>query len=467
MYPIGWPNMMRLKPALFTGAVLTVLALVVWQIGQAIHRTFQPPVGVAQRDPATPAYQNGLTLLEIDNVSPDRQYDFSSKGQEDRGGASPSAPAADTGLWVKLPPSVSLPQNCLDSAHSPCQNALTVTARTSEGNEVSLPWRVVSPRSTADPILVSIPAGYPDTVRWADVTLDDKRGNTATWRITHLPPMQHVLAPPVTPQAAFHQGSIAVTARAYRGSDPNGNGYGPMILCGVTGSISHAPNSWELGPLTLTQEWEPTGYVAPSGNITYGTGKDAKNTVTIQATRQAVYYNQTDFYPSATHWVRLSARLQEFGTYDETVTFHNVSVVKYRGSGGRYLAGAQPQTVTSPSGITLTLVDVQHQPQITYSWSGDGVSLLIRYPLGSKFPLLPRSPLWRKHNGPIHVSVEIPKPYESYGSSGDDGEYNYSFRSDKPLPKTFANFPVILRQRVDLRTVPMTFTLPVEDKTPP
>jgi hypothetical protein len=456
----------RFKPALLAVAALAVLALVVWQIGQAIHRTFQPPAGVARRDPATPTYQNGLTLLEIDNVSPDRQYDFSSKGQEDRGGASPSAPAADTGLWIKMPGYAIPPVNCTGDTHNPCQNMFTITAHTSEGHTFPLHWRTANQLSAVDPILVSIPAGYPDTVRWADVTLDDKRGDTATWRITHLPPMQHALAPPVTPQTAFHQGNIAVTARAYRGSDPNGNGYGSMILCDVTGKIPNAPNSWELGPLTLTREWEPTGYVAPSGNITYGTGKDAQNTVTIQATRQAVYYNQTDFYPNATHWVRLSARLQEFGTYDEMVTFHNVSVFKYQGNGGRYLVGAQPQTVTSPSGITLTLVDVQHQAQLTHSWNGDGVSLLIRYPQGSKFFSLPRSPLWRKHNGPIRVSVEIPKPYESYGSSGDNQEYIYSFHSDKPLPKTFANFPVILRQRVDLRTVPMTFTLPVQDKAP-
>ena len=457
---------MRLKPALSAVAALAFLALIIWQVGQAIHRTFQPPAGVAQRDPAAPASQHGLTLLEIDNVSPDRDYDFSDKGQEDRGGASPSAPAADTGLWIKLPPSVSLPQNCLDSAHSPCRNALTVTARTSDGNTVSLPWRAVFQRSAKDPILVIIPAGYPDTVHWADVTLDDKQGDKATWRITHLPPMQHVLAPPVTPQTAFHQGNIAVTARAYRGSDPNGNGYGSMILCDVTGTIANAPNSWELGPLTLTGEWEPPGYIAPSGNSTFGTGKDAQNKVIIQAMRQAVYYNQTDFYPSATHWVRLNARLQEFGTYDETVTFHNLSVVTYQGSSGHYLAAAQPQTVTSPSGITLTLVDVQHQKQLTHSWGGTGVSLFIRYPQGSKFSLLPHSPLWRKHNGPIRVSVEMVKPYESYGSSGDDQEYIYSFHSDKPLPKTFTNFPVILRQRVDLRTVPMTFTLPVQDAAP-
>ena len=257
-----------------------------------------------------------------------------------------------------------------------------------------------------------------------------------------------------------------MAARAYRGTDPNGNGYGPMILCDLTGTITNAPNSWELGPLSLTREWEPPGYVAPSGGSTFGTGKDGSNRVTVQATRQAVYYNQTEPYLSTTHWVRLAAPLQEYGTYDETVVFRHLSVVKYRGTGGRYLSGVQPQTMTTPSGISVTLVDVQHQKLLNNSWGGEGVCLLIRYPQGSKFPSLSHSPLWRKHNGPISVSVEVPKPYESYGSSTSNQEGTYSFRSDKPLPQTFARFPVIIRQRVNLRQVPVTFTLPVEDKGP-
>ena len=198
--------------------------------------------------------------------------------------------------------------------------------------------------------------------------------------------------------------------------------------------------------------------------MTMGTSKDARNKVTVQATREAIYYNHPDPYLGATHWVRLSARLQEYATYDETVVFHNLSVVKYRGSGGLYLAGAQPQSVTSPSGVTVTLVDVQHEKQLTYSRDGVGFSLLIRYPQTNLYPSLPKSPLWRKHNGMVHVTVEVPKPYETYGYSGSETEGTSGFRSDKPLPKVIANFPVTIRQRVDLRAVPMTFTLPVLGK---
>ena len=459
---------MRLKPVLLTIAALAVLALVIRQVTQAVHRTFGGHSNATRLAGATPAYQNGLTLMEIDSVSPDRSYDFSEQGQADTGGSSAAAPAADTGLWIKLPRNALMPMNCSGDTYDPCRNLLTITAHTSDGRGMPLHWRTSNSRSAVDPILVSIPAGYPDTVRWADVTLEDHHGDSATWRILHLPPMQHVLAPPVTPRPTFHQENITVTARAYRGTDPNGNGngYGPMVLCDLTGTITNALNSWELGPFTLTREWEPPGYVAPDGNMTMGTSKDAKNKVTVQATREAVYFNHPDPYIGTTHWVRLGARLQEFATYDETVVFHNLSVVKYRGSGGLYLAGVQPQTVTSPGGVTVTLVDVQHQKQLNYSRGGGGVGLLIRYPQTNHYPSLPRSPLWRKHNGPVHVTVDVPKPYESYGYGGSETEGTSSFRSDKPLPKTFLSFPVIIRQRVSLRAVPMTFTLPVLDKEP-
>ena len=135
--------------------------------------------------------------MEIDNVSPDRYYNYSDKGQVDRGGSFPGAPAADTGLWVKLPPSVTLPPGSGGSGYPIFQAGLTLTARTSDGREMPLRWRTTGYQNSNGPtyILASIPAGYPDTVRWADVTLEDHHGDSATWRILHLPPMQHVLVP--------------------------------------------------------------------------------------------------------------------------------------------------------------------------------------------------------------------------------------------------------------------------------
>lgn len=460
---------MRPKPILFAVAALAVLVLVIRQVGQAVKHTFSGRPGVARLARATPAYQNGLTLMEITNVSPQRQYSFSDKGQEDNGGSS-SYTESDTGLWIKLPPNVSLPPGCSGEDYSPCRSQMTLTARASDGREMPLRWRTSASRSSRDPtyILASIPAGYPGTVRWADVTLEDHHGDSATWRILHLPPMQHVLAPPVTPQTTFHQGNITMTAGAYRGSQPGGSRTGLLILFDLHGTITGTAHQWEVGHLMETDEWEPPGFVPQDAGYTLGAEREtgrAGSGIKLEMTHLQIGGDRPDPYINDDHWVRLGVQLQEFETYDETVTFRNVSVVKAP-NGSPYIAADGPQTVTTPSGVSLTLVDVQHQQQLTHGWDGNGVSLLIRYPQNSKFPLLPRSPLWRKHNGMVSVSMQVPKPYYSYGSSTSGQEATYSFHSDKPLPKTFANFPVILRQRVDLRAVPMTFTLPVLDQAP-
>ncbi len=90
--------------------------------------------------------------------------------------------------------------------------------------------------------------------------------------------------------------------------------------------------------------------------------------------------------------------------------------------------------------------------------------MMIHFPASPTLASLPRSPLWRRFKGVVTLSCAVPKPYQDYGSSGNGMEGTYSFHSDRPLPKVIANFPVIVRQRVDLRSVPMTFTLPVQDR---
>jgi len=456
-----------MRPKLIIAAVAApvALALAVHQVMQAAGRTFAPPVGLALRDPSTPQTQNGLTLLGFQNVSPDLSYNYADQGAQNSGGPSNAAPEADTGLWVRMPPAFSLTSNHEDSRFIGSSGVLSVTARTSDGLQIPLRWRETDTRNGNDPVvlLLEIPAGYPETVRWADVTLDDHQGDRATWRVTHLPPMQHILPAPVAARAAFHQGAITAHAAAYRGPDPNGNLQGQVLLCDVTGTVKPSPHQWELGPMTLTREWEAPGYVAPSGNVSYGT--ETKNGVTrIEAADQVIYAQQAQPYLANTHWVRLTARLQEFETYDETAVFHNLSEVKTP-TGNRFLVSPRPQTVTTPSGVSVTLVDPRPDRDANNHHAADTDALMIQC-VAPNLASLPRSPLWQRFKGVVTLSCEVPKPYEGYGSSGGGAQGTYMFHSAEPLPKLIASFPVIVRQRVDLRAVPMTFTLPVRDKKP-
>ncbi len=281
--------------------------------------------------------------------------------------------------------------------------------------------------------------------------------------------MQHVFAPPVKPQTTFHQGNIQVAADAYSGPAPYNPSSTPGINYDLKGTITGAAHQWELGHLTETLEWEPPGYVPQEAGFTTGSGK-VGSTSDVMLEGERLFYGRSFPYLADTHWARLSAKLQEFETYDETVIFHNVSVFKTKG-GGQYIVGSGPQTVTSPSGITVTLDDVQNRPNFNDQLGGNGYVVHLLYPQSMRFPSLPHSPFWRKYKSPITVSADIPKPYTSMSSTSGTNEGTYMFGVngygiDGPLPKVIANFPVIIRQRVDLRSVPMTFTLPVLAKRP-
>ncbi len=455
---------MRLKTLAAVTAALAVAALIIWQVSGAAHRTFASPAGVAQVAKATPAYQHGLTLLDIQNVSPDQSYSYADRSTHSRG-----IPAqgieADTGLWVKMPSNFSLAPNCSDSTYNQCAATLTATARLPNGLTIPLRWRTTDSRNTADDIilLVSIPAGYPDTIRWADVTVDDHQGDQATWRILHLPPMQHVLGLGTVAQTTFQSGAIHAVARAYVGKDPNGNIKGQALLCDLNGTVKPSPHQWELRPMTLTREWEPPGFTALSSKITWGTG--AVNGVThFEATRDPIYYDRTlsSPYLQDTHWARLTAKLQEFETRDETVIFHNLTLIKTK-QGNKFLVHTgdnRPATATTADGVTATLIDPRPDKDAHNMNSPDATAIMVR--LTSALPgSLPKSPLWQKFKGVVSLSCDIPKPLSSNGSSGNGNGSMYMFHSDKPLPKVIANFPVIVRQRVDLKAVPMTFVLPV------
>ena len=453
---------MRLKSLLAVAAALAFLALIVWQVSGAVHRTFAPPTGLAQRANLTPAYQHGLTLLDIQNVSPVQSYIYADRSQQ-----SHSIPSqgieADTGLWVKMPPGFSLAPNCSDSIYNQCAATLIATAHLSNGLTIPLRWRTTDNRNTTDDVilLISIPAGYPDTVRWADVTVDDHRGDQATWRILHLPPMQHVLGLGTVAQTTFQSGAVHAIARAYVGKDPNGNIPGQTLLCDIKGTVKPSLHQWQLGPMTLTHEWEASAFGAPSSNSSYGTGTVSGVTI-FEALRDPIYHDQiqsASVYHSDTHWVKVTAKLQEFETRDETVVFHNLSLIKTK-TGNQFLVSAQAQSKITPDGVTVTLGDPRPNKDANFIHSPDATAVMIR--LASAVPgSLPESPLGQKFKGVVSLSCDIPSPLSSYGSSGNANEITLMFHSDKPLPKVIANFPVIIRQQVNLKAVPMTFVLPV------
>lgn len=462
---------MRFRNLAIVAVALLAVAFIGRRVFLAIQHTFhKPPVG-ARAEKSTPNEQNLFALREIQPVNQQNSYDYTQQGPQKMGGSS-GALEADIGLWIKMgAASQSLGSGCESAYNSPCAKQLSVTGQSSTGDTFPLPWKTMSdsssPGASTPMLLAIIPAGYPDTYQWVDVSVDDRQGHKARWRITHLPPSQHVLAPPIALQNTFQQGNIKATARAYRGRPAYYPPGSPMLLYDIHGTITGGTHQWELGHIARTLEWEPVGYSPQDMGVTYGSQSTLQG-IRFECVDQRIsqsYGDQPTAYEKNQHFLRLSAQFQQFETYDEKITFHNLTIIKNRNANA-FLASKELQTATTPSGITVTLPDFATQTSGNSNryggFGGDYMNCVLNFSPATAIASLPRSPLWQHYRRLIMVEVEAAKPFERAGSSSNgNGVRIYSFHLPPNHPKVIPNFTVIVRQRVDLQAVPMTFTLPI------
>ena len=100
---------------------------------------------------------------------------------------------------------------------------------------------------------------------------------------------------------------------------------------------------------------------------------------------------------------------------------------------------------------------------------------------------LPNAPLARTFGKPVKINLTFPPPYQrgiwSAEQDGVPASYGMSLPTNpawhptrrgistvpmyKDLPPVLKDLTLIIRQRVDLQTVPMRFTVPVSDTPPP
>lgn len=243
--------------------------------------------------------------------------------------------------------------------------------------------------------------------------------------------------------------------------DGNDKLQAPQILCALKGTIKDARHPWEVEPLAKTMEWEPSGYLPEE---MFGFAPTRKVGSIVKFGGQYFFGGNSLPYPHDSHFVRLSARLQEFETYTETITFPNTSVIRTK-YGYRFAAGRCPQTIISPSGVKVILMGMSLQNN-TEAHDVEDVNISLGASFTRKITSLPHSPLWQSYRRPVTVTLETSAPCQAYGSMFIGNVGDYSYLMSNPPTKQMKHFSVTIHQRVDLRTVPMTFTLPVGSKPP-
>lgn len=170
----------------------------------------------------------------------------------------------------------------------------------------------------------------------------------------------------------------------------------------------------------------------------------------------------------------IHATLHEYDTYEEQVTFQNLNLgtsssnLIIKTLPARYLALKEPVTATTPSGITITL-PVQGQETLEKvfmgAFEGNAEALFIQLHTSpdQRLVVLPQSPLYKKYPKPVRVALDCPKPNNMVWYTADN-----TFKiiavglPDLKTVMHLDTLTLIVRQRVDLRSVPVTLTVPID-----
>lgn len=174
----------------------------------------------------------------------------------------------------------------------------------------------------------------------------------------------------------------------------------------------------------------------------------------------------------------IRALLHQYDYYDERVTFKNLDVrslgmtssgIKGNSEGfPRLLLLKKPVTLTTPSGISVTLLaqgekDIE---KLLMDFNGNIRALFIQIEISPNKHkvVLPQSPLYKEHKKPVRVKVGYPFPHYHYTAWHlADSKYN-TFPIDLPNLKTLKHLDsltLIVRQRVELQSLPVSIKVPI------
>jgi hypothetical protein len=183
------------------------------------------------------------------------------------------------------------------------------------------------------------------------------------------------------------------------------------------------------------------------------------------------------YYPHYQKYATLRTALQQFAKREEKVTFRDLNIKTVGAKPPlNYVMLARSRTLTTPSGLTLTLPAQGIWPPPRYGQGYDDGPRLRLTLVGpaSQVPSLPGSPLFQKYHKPVLLDVwpdeiigDDGKPLPRSGSSGGDS-HHYEVRLEKSQPHLthLRSLTVTVTQRVLLHETPVQFTLPVGDMQP-
>ena len=183
--------------------------------------------------------------------------------------------------------------------------------------------------------------------------------------------------------------------------------------------------------------------------------------------REKSYNNQ----PRAT----IRATLHQYKTYEEKLVFDNINLLLTRPSnavigqpidrGNRSFTLNRPLTLTTPSGISVTLGTRNQNSNSVLDLNGNANALPIGFQISpaQKRVSLPHSPLYKKFGRPVSIQLESSDPNSMIASWVDNVSNTLSLEyAGAKQAIELDTLTIIVRQRVELQTIPIALEVPVE-----
>lgn len=213
-----------------------------------------------------------------------------------------------------------------------------------------------------------------------------------------------------------------------------------------------------------------------------GTPKDGTNwdfTLENEPNYHSVWENGVTYpttynnKPTAT----LRAKLHQYDVYEERLTFKDLDLAPVATKGSEFDFGPnvtpralllkEPVTLTTPSGISVTLPtqDASTLEEILRNFNGNADALFMKINISpdQREVKLPNSPLYKKYGKPVSIKLETPEPNLMVWSMADNTFKHLAI--GLPNLKTLKHLDsltLIVRQRVELQTIPITIEVPIE-----
>ena len=170
--------------------------------------------------------------------------------------------------------------------------------------------------------------------------------------------------------------------------------------------------------------------------------------------------------------VTIRATLHQYKTYDEKLIFKGLDLVPLNPANlektpfpgiGRSLDLKTPRTLTTPSGISVTLLAKGGNLMSFYNGNARALFIAIKTAPGQQKTVLPKSPLYKKFDKPVSIRLESLAPNFMVSSFVDNTSDMLAISfPDLYKVNHLDALTLIVRQRVELKTIPVAIEVPVE-----